>query len=123
MLPESSLRGLALSPGESVSLLLRTAVPKTFRPECPLQPVLLDVRPLAFCVLATTSKLPSNLQALDEVMGFTLRQQADGVAVTQADIDDVRAEGRALAASLDKFLALAPPDDLRLVQKLVEDSR
>ena len=123
MLPESSLRGLALSPGESVSLLLRTAVPKTFRPECPLQPVLLDVRPLPFCFLATTSKLPSNLQALDEVMGFALRQQADGVAITQADIDDVRAEGRALAACLDKFLALAPPDDLRLVQKLVEDSR
>lgn len=56
-------------------------------------------------------------------MDFALRQQANGVAVTQEDIDDVREEGRALAASLDKFLALAPPEDLRLVQSLVRQSQ
>lgn len=62
-------------------------------------------------------------QALDEIMAFSLQQQASGEAVTQEDIDDVREAGRALAASLDDFLALAPGEDLRLVQKLLEPSR
>lgn len=63
-------------------------------------------------------------QALDEVIAFILQQQADGVEITQEDLDDVREAGRALAASLDDFLALAPPDDLRAVKKIVmEPSR
>lgn len=60
-------------------------------------------------------------QALDEVMSFALQQQEDGVKVSQEDVDDVRESGRALAASLDDFLALAPPEDLRLVKDLVAD--
>lgn len=58
---------------------------------------------------------------MDEVMAFALQQQADGVAVVQVDIDDVREAGRDLADSLDDFLALAPPEDLRMVQKLVTE--
>lgn len=53
-------------------------------------------------------------------MAFSLQQQAAGEAVTKEDIDDVREAGRALAASLDDFLALAPAEDLRMVQNLLE---
>ncbi|CAM9384869.1 unnamed protein product [Scytosiphon promiscuus] len=64
----------------------------------------------------------ASIKALDEVIAFVLQQQADGADITQEDLDDVRDAGRALAASLDDFLALAPPDDLRAVTKLVMDS-
>ncbi|CAM9783050.1 unnamed protein product [Ectocarpus sp. 6 AP-2014] len=63
----------------------------------------------------------ASIKALDEVMSFALQQQEDGVKVSQEDVDDVRDSGRALAASLDDFLALAPPEDLRLVKDLVAD--
>ncbi|CAB1111705.1 unnamed protein product [Ectocarpus sp. CCAP 1310/34] len=63
----------------------------------------------------------ASIKALDEVMSFALQQQEDGVAVSQEDVDDVLESGRALAASLDDFLALAPPEDLRLVKDLVAD--
>ncbi|CAM9416857.1 unnamed protein product [Ectocarpus fasciculatus] len=64
----------------------------------------------------------ASIKALDEVMSFALQQQdEDGVKVSQEDVDDVREAGRALAASLDDFLALAPPEDLRLVKDLVAD--
>eukprot|EP00752_Nemacystus_decipiens_P002460 g2316.t1 len=62
-------------------------------------------------------------QALDEIMAFSLQQQAAGEAVTKEDIEDVREAGRALAASLDDFLALAPAEDLRMVQNLLEPAR
>lgn len=52
-------------------------------------------------------------------MAFALQQQAKGVDLTQDDKDDVREAGRALVASLDAFLSLAPSADLQLVQKLV----
>lgn len=73
-------------------------------------------------VVLSPAPLP-DAQALDEIMAFSLQQQAAGEAVTQEDIDDVRDAGRALAASLDDFLALAPPEDLRMVQNLLEPSR
>lgn len=53
-------------------------------------------------------------------MAFSLKQQAAGEGVTKEDIDDVREAGRALAASLDNFLSLAPAEDLRMVQNLLE---
>eukprot|EP00903_Cladosiphon_okamuranus_P010883 g10279.t1 len=65
----------------------------------------------------------ASLKALDEIMAFSLQQQAAGEKVTKEDIDDVREAGRALAASLDDFLALAPAEDLRMVQNLLEPSR
>ena len=55
-------------------------------------------------------------------MAFALRQEANGVHVTQDDIDDVREAGQTLATSLNNFLSLAPADDLRLVYKLEESS-
>lgn len=55
-------------------------------------------------------------------MAFALQQDANGVRVTQEDIDDVREAGRTLATSLDDFLSLAPPDDLRMVYKLSDSS-
>ncbi|CAM9372441.1 unnamed protein product [Laminaria digitata] len=64
----------------------------------------------------------ASLKALDEVMAFALQQEANGVHVTQEDIDDVREAGRTLATSLDDFLSLAPPDDLRMVYKLADSS-
>lgn len=61
-------------------------------------------------------------QALDEVMAFVLQQQANGDDVSQEDIDDVREAGRTLIASLDDFLSLAPPEELRLVEKIIQES-
>lgn len=69
-----------------------------------------------------TAWLSPRVQALDEVMAFALQQQANGVAVVQDDIDDVREAGRALADSLDDFLALAPPEDLRMVKIIITES-
>ena len=55
-------------------------------------------------------------------MAFALQQEANGVHVTQEDVDDVREAGRTLATSIDNFLSLAPPDDLRMVYKLFDNS-
>ncbi|CAN0369089.1 unnamed protein product [Ascophyllum nodosum] len=63
-----------------------------------------------------------SIKALEELTAFVLKQRADGVAVTEEDVQDVRDAGRALLASVDDFLALAPPDDRRLVEKLVKGS-
>lgn len=62
-------------------------------------------------------------KALEEVMAFVLQQEsANGVGVSQEDIDDVRDAGRALISSIDAFLSLAPREDVSLVEKLVQDS-
>lgn len=50
--------------------------------------------------------LPGHNQALQEITEFALQQQANGVDVTQEDIDDVRDAGRTLEASLDIFCCL-----------------
>lgn len=62
-------------------------------------------------------------QALKEITTFVQQQQqANGIAITEEDVQDVREAGRALLASVDDFLALAPPDDRRLVENLVKES-
>lgn len=60
------------------------------------------------------------MQAMDEIMAFALQQQADGVEISQEDIDDVREAARDLSASLDSFLSLAPPEDRQLVEDLAK---
>lgn len=52
-------------------------------------------------------------------MAFALEQERKGVEISREDLDDVLEAGRALSASLDKFVSLAPPADLRLVEELV----
>lgn len=42
-------------------------------------------------------------------MSFALQQQAEqGVSIAAEDVEEVQAAGRALLASLDNFIALAP---------------
>lgn len=61
-------------------------------------------------------------QALEELIAYALEQKGKGAEISQDDVDDVRNAGRALLASLDDFVSLAPPVDVQLVEKLVTQS-
>lgn len=65
---------------------------------------------------------PTHTQALKEMIAFSLEEQAKGVDISQDDIQDVGGEGRALLASLDNFVSLAPPADVKMIEELVNDS-
>lgn len=65
---------------------------------------------------------PTNPQALKEIMVFALEQQGKGVEISQDDIQDVGEAGRALVDSLNDFVSLAPPTDVKMIEKLVSDS-
>ncbi|CAM9280830.1 unnamed protein product [Choristocarpus tenellus] len=59
-----------------------------------------------------------SIKAMDELLAYMLQQIAKGGEITAEDVEDVVESGRALAASLDAFLALAPPGDAQIVDKL-----
>lgn len=74
------------------------------------------------CAVRNALVTPTNAQALKEMMAFALEQQGKGTEISQEDVQDVGEAGHALVESLDNFVSLAPPTDVKLIEKLVSDS-